>query len=507
MDPGLFWTFLVSLHITIMSAESPGQKHGFKAFVSNALRPKKSRQTLRKASRSTTDLRLAARPSVDEGPPPPMPAPPMPELAPLHAHRLKYKELHAQVDSQLGERRDYTEIIHSLGTVGVEDDVGEVYEHNDRRPPGEGDIASLSPKLWARIASFLDPAEAASLAIASITLYRRLGPRHFMALEYPENLPYKITFLAGLDRSLPAHLLCIPCARYHVRTQRGTERLRPTHVLNPLFNCPNSTNALNPPPRHRITHGRMLPFTFVQLTMRAHRFGPSYGLTPDTLGRRWQRDDWSHTSRFHVHSGRLLMRVTSQTFAAPGLTPSAQRMLLFSREDYWPYFSACAHWRDGELMPACKCALEHIPRPRSTGGLQGLEHRVKDRWAGDIFDPNALTTLCGFCRPMRRCPECPTEYLIEVKLCEDRADGRFKQAITVTRWSDLGDGKTPHGIQWAAINGKRDDYNSFQHEHYAKRGIASIFESAFTADTLPGQRVISLNPKNKKLGEKGHDWY
>jgi hypothetical protein len=108
---------------------------------------------------------------------------------------------------------------------------------------------------------------------------------------------------------------------------------------------------------------------------------------------------------------------------------------------------------------------------------------------------------------MRRCPECPSEYLIEVKLCEDRADGRFKQAITVTRWTDLGDGKTPAGIQWAAINGRSEEYDSFQHEHYAKRGIASIFEAAFTADTLPGQRVISLNPKQKKLGEKGNGWY
>lgn len=202
------------------------------------------------------------------------------------------------------------------------------------------------------------------------------------------------------------------------------------------------------------------------------------------------------------------MRVTSQTFASPGLTPSAQRMLLFSREDYWPYFSACAHWRDGELMPACKCALGHIPVPRETGGLQGVEHKVKDRWKGRGFDPNALTTLCGFCRPMRRCPECPSEYLIEVKLSEDRSDSRgivFKQALVVTRWTDLGDGTTPHGIEWGAINGQREDYDAFK--HYAKRGIASIFESAFTADTLPGQRVISMNPQHKKLGEKGNDWY
>jgi hypothetical protein len=106
---------------------------------------------------------------------------------------------------------------------------------------------------------------------------------------------------------------------------------------------------------------------------------------------------------------------------------------------------------------------------------------------------------------MRRCPECPTEYLIEVKLSEDLVDRRFKQSIVITRWSDLGDGTTPDGIEWGAINGKRDDYDSFA--HYAKRGIASIFEAAFTADTLPGQRVVSLNPKKKKLGEEGNKWY
>ncbi|OQE08768.1 hypothetical protein PENVUL_c008G02187 [Penicillium vulpinum] len=480
-----------------MSAESPGHQNGFKSFLSKALRPKKSRQTLRKG-RSTTDLRLSPRSSVEE-------APPMPELAPLHAHRLKYKELHAQVDSQLGERRDYTEIIHSIGTLDVNDTSAATYENNENRPPGEGDIASLSPKLWVHIAGYLNPADAASLAIANTTLYQRLGPRYLMALNHPDNETHKTNFLSGLDISFPHHLLCFPCIQYHRRTQEGKERIRPSHVINPLFNCPNAKNPLKPPPRHRITHGRNIPFVFVQLVMRAHRFGPSYGLAAEALGRRWQRDDWSHTSRFHINAGRLLMRVTSQTFAEPGLAPSAQRMLLYSREDYWPYFSACAHWRDGELMPSCKCALEHIPRPRSTGGLQGIEHRVKDRIAGQVFDPNALTTLCGFCRPMRRCPECPTEYLIEVKLCEDHVDKRFKQAIVVTRWSDLGDGTTPGGIEWGAINGKRDDYDSFV--HYAKRGIASIFEAAFTADTLPGQRVVSLNPKNKKLGEKGDQWY
>ncbi|KAJ5089426.1 hypothetical protein N7532_008110 [Penicillium argentinense] len=486
-----------------MSADSPGQKQGFRSMFANALRPKKSRQTLRKGSRSTTDLRLAARPSVDE-------PPPMPDLAPLQAHREKYKQMHANVDTQLGERRDYTTIIHSLGLLDPDDGYGPAGENNEHREPGEGDIMKLPPRLWARIAWYLNPADAASLAIATITLYRRLGPRYFLALDATQNYEHKLEFLIRIDQSLPHHLLCFPCARYHRRTQEGQERIKPSHVINPLFNCANAYNALNPPPRHRITQGRMLPFSFVQLVMRSRRFGPKYGIPAEDMGRRWQRDGWSFSSRFHIHDGRLLMKVTSQTFAAPDLPPSSQRLLLFSRDDYWPYFSACAHWRDGELMPACKCALGHIPSPRQTGGLQGVEHKVKDRWKGQHFDPNSLTTLCGFCRPMRRCPECPTEYLIEVKLSEDRSDPRsvmFKQAIVVTRWTDLGDGTSPHVPEWGAINGLRDDYDAFHHPHYAKRGIASIFEAAFTADALPGQRVISLNPQKKKLGEKGNSWY
>lgn len=486
-----------------MSADSPGPKSGFRSFFSNALRPKKSRQTLRKGSigsRSMSDLRMP-RPSADE-------PPPMPDIAPLQAHRLKYKETHAQLDTQLGERQDYTTIIHTLGLLEPDDHYGPTYSDGRDRPRGEADIAKLPSGLWVRIARFMSPADVASLTITSTILYRRLGPRFLMVLETPRNKAYKLEFLARIDQSLPHHLLCYPCGKYHRRIQEGKERIRPSHILDPLFNCPEATNILNPPPRHRITHGRLLPYSFVQLILRAHRFGPRYGIPVESMGRRWSRDGWSHHTRFLVHSNRLLMRVTSQTFATPGLPASSQRMLIFSREDYWPYFSACAHWRDGELTQACKCALGHIPVPRETGGLQGLEHRVRDRWMGQGFDPNALTTLCGFCRPMRRCPECPTEYLIEVKLAEDKSDPRgtvFRQAIVVTRWSDLGDGNSPSGIEWGAVNGTRDDYDSFA--MYAKRGIASIFEAAFTADTLPGQRVISLNPKGKKLGEEGDKWY
>lgn len=106
---------------------------------------------------------------------------------------------------------------------------------------------------------------------------------------------------------------------------------------------------------------------------------------------------------------------------------------------------------------------------------------------------------------MRRCPQCPTEYLIELKLAEDRTDPahQFKQAIIVTRWSDLGDGRNPAEGPWAACIGDID-IDSF--ELVGKRALSGIFESQ-SGVTIPGQTILNLNPKQMRTGEEGHTWY
>jgi len=194
--------------------------------------------------------------------------------------------------------------------------------------------------------------------------------------------------------------------------------------------------------------------------------------------------------------------VVSTCFALPGLPPAGERHLLYSREDFVPYFSVCAHWKDGELMPLVKCALRHIPKPISGSGLRRVGDEVKYR----LHRPNPIITLCSECRPMRRCPECPTEYLIELKMAEDRTDpvNIFKQALVLTRWSDLGDGSSPWSPEWAACNGEAE-YDSFK--AIGRRAISGVFEAQFNSDTIPGQRVLSMNPNNEKRGEAGHNWY
>lgn len=63
----------------------PEQKHGFRAFFTQALRPKKSRQVLRRKDSiaSTTDLSTTTTLTQNDE------VPPLPSLAPLAAHNLK----------------------------------------------------------------------------------------------------------------------------------------------------------------------------------------------------------------------------------------------------------------------------------------------------------------------------------------------------------------------------------------------------------------------------------
>ncbi|CAD0083850.1 unnamed protein product [Aureobasidium vineae] len=418
------------------------------------------------------------------------------------------RETGPKIDKQTGELLDGTTMLHSLAHDSF-DTVTEIlnkYELDLNRPPGEAQIASLSPQLWSQITEHISLVDRACLALASKTLMDRVGSSCLATINHPENTAYRLAFLHRLEDKLPNHLFCFVCNKYHLRTMKGEEKLRPASVLNPLFNCPNATNNLMPQPRLRITTGRTLPFNFVQLALKGKKYGLDYGIDATTMARLWREQHeprWIHSTRYFVFKGRLLMRVQSTCFTKAGLTPAGERMLLYSREDYLPYFSACAHWRDGLLMNICKCALSHLPVPPEKSLQEGLA-----KVAGRRPSQGAIIILCSNCRPMRRCPSCPTEYLVEVKLAEDRSEKDptklFKHAIVVTRWSDLGDGSSPETPEWAAVTGAKDDYDSLS--SIGTRAISGTFESQ-SADTGPGQRILNLNPKDEHKGEEGHDWY
>lgn len=88
-------------------------RQGIRGLLSKALRPKKSRQVLRKQVSASTNASttLSTTTTLTENDH----VPPVPVLAPLAAHNEKYRHVHAQQDTQLGETLDHTSVIHAIG--------------------------------------------------------------------------------------------------------------------------------------------------------------------------------------------------------------------------------------------------------------------------------------------------------------------------------------------------------------------------------------------------------
>jgi hypothetical protein len=173
-------------------------------------------------------------------------------------------------------------------------------------------------------------------------------------------------------------------------------------------------------------------------------------------------------------------------------------------------------------MHACKCALDHVPiapvdpfsSPDALAGRVKEKIRKSDK---QLYSGSGMEKVsqCEICKPVRRCPECPTEYLIQMRLVEDTSrapsmgPAGFKQAIVVTRWSDLGGvwpGRNLEDREWAAVKSRIEPrYDSFA--TIGRRSTSATFESLCAEEQIPGQRVLSLNPGEMDRGEEGDDWY
>lgn len=433
--------------------------------------------------------------------------------------------------------QDHTEMMHGLSMrdsmeslIGGEFDGSLLDDHDPAmvalRKRNDALLSSVPQRIWQLMAIYLSPADRAQLALASKWLLRNLGgDEMFAALNRPENQREKLKLLRHLDRHFPNHLLCFACVTYHRRIQPGHEKPpgdKFSATTIPAMVCPAAHLRIFATTQNtRLTTSRILPYAFVQLPLRSYRYGPTHGVPAERLAREWTTKSgfnsggqprWRHSTRYVVDSRtrHLLLRVRSHAFAPPNLPPAGMRHLLYEREEYTTYFSACAHWADGELMQVCKCALSHIPEARPRGvaeqlkrGPQAMAHNL----AHTRKDWDSQARECGFCQPARRCPKCPSEYLVKVNLVEDRSSRDphelFKFAIVVMRYVDLGDGSGPgFSPEWDAVNGVLENYDSLA--LLGKRAIMGTFESIATG-SVPGMpRMISMNPKMRTGARDGN---
>ena len=162
------------------------------------------------------------------------------------------------------------------------------------------------------------------------------------------------------------------------------------------------------------------------------------------------------------------------------------------------------------MLKVCKCALSHVPE-----APERIRDQLKQGRGPDLSARNRKFAIsqCENCRDIRRCPQCPTEYLIQIKMVESTsAAGRptFKHAIQVTRWSDLGNGSSPLlSREWASCCGYDEEmgmekFDSFKEA--GKRLINGTFE-AETNNHLFLRRVVSLDPKRAEMRrQRSEEW-
>ena len=72
----------------------------------------------------------------------------------------------------------------------------------------------LPPELVLHVTTFLGPDSAASFSLSCRSFYHTLGRRHLDILKANTRL-YRRSFLAGLERDLPNHILCHYCNTLH----------------------------------------------------------------------------------------------------------------------------------------------------------------------------------------------------------------------------------------------------------------------------------------------------
>lgn len=297
-------------------------------------------------------------------------------------------------------------------------------------PRGSVDMSlQLPSEVWHMIASYLPSESAASLALTSRTMRLYLGTTYWQRLSSEDNRAKRATFLEHMDDQLPDHVLCYRCAKYHYR--RNREREHWTQEYHHA--CPISEIGTGP----QMTKYRVFPTELYQLTMRAHFYGVNFGIPLSALNRRWTSESsesgWRHHSRCAILDNHLFVKVQSIHWVEAKMSPSELRIVIAER--YGERFAHCKHI--GQTFDRfCRCAVRHV--------------RVSGIRASD----------CADCRPLRRCAQCPTEYLVEIKLLEDRNAldplTRFRHALVVSRWSDLGNGSVA-SPEWLACNSAGDD--------------------------------------------------
>jgi len=309
-------------------------------------------------------------------------------------------------------------------------------------------IFKLPTELWHIIARFLPLASRAAMILASRQWLTILGAQPWSMLQLPEYRKQRLAFLNLIDCELPDHVLCHRCAIYHTRPSVYAGHPEWQLKMHGVYYATLAERVL-------------LPFYVVQMAIRANKLGPRFG-NPELQTMSWGHcyrldasptstmlgyDGWSHSWSYAIVDGKFLIRFDSARYVDMNTDIYDFHSGEGGRLRIERTITRCRHLRSG-LDKVCQCAVSHI-------------------------QPDVQPTLpCDKCRPLRICYACATEYLVRVERSGDA------HVLTVSRWSDLGDGLDPTSQEWDMTS-----WYAYRGEHLGQPPtVRSRFELSFGRD-------------------------
>lgn len=272
-------------------------------------------------------------------------------------------------------------------------------------------LGKLPPELIIHIASFLPPDSAPSFSLCCRPIYFSLGTQYLKALEENEQL-HRYKFLTLLERELPNYIACYYCKKLHA-ISKAHRHLYSSRYTSHYLSC--WTADLEHWTKYLI-HPEF-SFTVFQMTMKIHRQGHDCSKFLNLLSLKTKTNFRygyveQHTALAQIVAGSLLLR-EQRIYMIPPTQPIPIPWDL--------QFFVCPHF-------TC------LSRGRfdQYGNINQYEIAPWDK-------PNNHQNSGGIIQ----CKYCLTEFRIDFKNF-----GGCGNAMFLTRWKDLGEGRSPLDHKW-----------------------------------------------------------
>lgn len=329
-------------------------------------------------------------------------------------------------------------------------------------------LGKLPLELILRIARFLPPDSASSFSLCCRPIYFTLGTQYLKALEENEQLD-RYKFLTLLERELPGCIACYYCKKLHAINKAHR------HLYsNRYYSCAGDYSSCWIADSKLATYLYIhidFSFTVFQMAMKLHRQGLDCSKLLSLL---------SYKTETHFQDGYVEQCTALTQIVAGSLFIREQRIFMIPPTQPIPipwdlHFVICPHFpfisirtfdRYGDIIQTA-----HWDEPKDNQNGEGII----------------------------QCKYCLTEFRIDFK-----SFGGHGNAMFVTRWQDLGDGRSPLDHKWQSHVGghKRGDWLPVE---FDRGSICAAFEQKehfkFEFDSL-----LTLQNKKELFKKSPYQW-